>query len=105
MCSYKSDVNKANTELYYGNKSEFISFDVEYIPLVAHIVNAVENLTDVGQTLPFAFLHHLAPDLQGSLRRRVLLRKLSESLLCKDSHNLCHVAKVILNSVFQNIIL
>lgn len=44
MCANKSDIHFAGSENNNGNKSIIIAFDVEYIPIIANIVNRVESL-------------------------------------------------------------
>ena len=44
MRPYKSDIYEPNCKLNHGDQTEIISFDIEYITLIAYIINAIEGL-------------------------------------------------------------
>ena len=54
MRPYKSDIYKPNCKLNHGDQTEIISFDIEYITLIAYIINAIEGLFYIREATPFA---------------------------------------------------
>ena len=67
MSPNKSNVHKLDGKLYHCHQAVVITFDVEYIVLVADIVDAVERFPDVGKASPLAPLHNGSPLLQSDL--------------------------------------
>ena len=67
MRPYESDIYKPNCKLNHGHQTEIISFDIEYITLIAYIINAIEGLFYIYETTQFAFLYLLYPILQSNL--------------------------------------
>ena len=56
MRPYESDIYKPNCKLNHGHQTEIISFDIEYITLIAYIINAIEGLFISAKQLHSLFL-------------------------------------------------
>lgn len=86
MRPYESDIYKPNRELNYGNQTEIVAFDIEYITLFANIINAIEGLFYIYEAAPFAFLYILYPILQSNLWFWMLLGVFINNLLGENPH-------------------
>ena len=63
MSANETNINKLYSESYHNNQPVIISFNIEYIMLVTHIINTIEGLFYVCKASPFAFLDYGSPFL------------------------------------------
>lgn len=57
MSPNETNVDKLRSELNYDYESIIIPFYIEYIMLIANIINRVKSLFYIGKILPPGFLH------------------------------------------------
>ena len=79
-------IDKPYCELYYGNDTICVSFDVKDIPLVPYAVNGVKGLLHISIARPMTASHNVSPYLEREKGIGVCLSKLFQSLFCEDSH-------------------
>lgn len=63
MCTNPSDQYGVIEKLCHYNKSVMVSINIENIMLIARHINIAKRLTDIGKTIPLAFLHFYHPFL------------------------------------------
>lgn len=61
MSTDKSDVNPLYCKFDNNDKSVVVAFDVEYIVLVSHVINAIEVSFDIGEIFPTGSLDNFQP--------------------------------------------
>ena len=86
MSANIANINKLYGEFYHYNQPVIISFNIEYIMLVANIIHTIEGLFDVREASPFAFLDYGRPFLQSYLCVWMRFCVFFYSLFCKYSH-------------------
>ena len=63
MSSYKTNIYKLNGKLDNYNNSICIPFYIEYIMLIANIVNTIKSWLNISKIIPLAFLDNRNPFL------------------------------------------
>lgn len=63
MSSYKTNIYKLNGKLDNDNNSICIPFYIEYIMLIANIVNTIKSWLNISKIIPLAFLDNRNPFL------------------------------------------
>ena len=63
MSSYKTNIYKLNGKLDNYNNSICILFYIEYIMLIANIVNTIKSWLNISKIIPLAFLDNRNPFL------------------------------------------
>ena len=86
MSPNETDINKLYREFYYYNQPVIITFDIEYVMLVAYVIHTVKRFLYIGKTRPLALLDYSGPFLQSHFRIGMSLRILFYRLFCKYSH-------------------
>ena len=89
-------------EFYDNNQTEVIAFDVEYIMLIANIIDGVEGFLYVGKTMPFCFLGFFEPIIKGCFCLWVLGVILNQFLFGNDSHAVFCLTPQIYNKYSKN---
>lgn len=58
MSANETNINKLYSEFYHYNQPVIISFNIEYIMLVTHIIHTIESLFYICKASPFTFLDY-----------------------------------------------
>ena len=58
MSPNETDINKLYREFYYYNQPVIITFDIEYVMLVAYVIHTVKRFLYIGKTRPLALLDY-----------------------------------------------
>ena len=65
MGAYKANIDKLRSKLNNNYQPIIVALDIEYIVLIAYIVNRVESIFYVSKCLPLAAFHFPYPILDG----------------------------------------